>query len=255
MKKVIVLLITVSSYFTASSQINTDTVPNIYGAKRLAVLSSSALVSKQDSTAGAGLALYATPFYVKSQLTSGTVNSLAVTAPLNNSGTTTNPVVNITQSNTTTNGYLSSTDWNTFNNKISANQTITFTASGDATGTATGATALSPTLTLASVGTTGTYAYPTSVTTDSKGRTTAIVSGNQPFTSSGVSNFVATANQTSFSVTNMPSTVSQVTVSRNGIVLQSTRDFTTAPGTLTIVTTTIGTLAAGDNIIVKWFNY
>ena len=169
MKKVIILLIAISSYFTASSQINTDTVPNIYGAKRSAVLSSSALVSKQDSTAGAGLGLYATPFYVKQQVSSGAVNSITFTAPLSNTGTATNPVANISQSNTSTNGYLSSTDWNTFNNKISANQPITFTASGDATGTATGATALSPTLTLAAVGTAGTYAYPTSVTTDSKG--------------------------------------------------------------------------------------
>ena len=255
MKRVIVLLITISSYFTASSQINTDTVPNIYGAKRVAVLSSSALVSKQDSAAGAGLGLYATPFYVKQQVSSGSVNSIIFTAPLSNTGTATNPVANISQSNTSTNGYLSSTDWNTFNTKLSANQTITFTGSGDVTGTASGSTAISPTLTLASVGTAGAYAYPSSITTDAKGRTISITAGNQPFTSSGVSNFVATTNQTSFSVTNMPGTASQVTVSRNGIVLQSTRDFTTAPGTLTIVTTTIGTLAAGDNIIVKWFNY
>ncbi|WP_417336574.1 tail fiber domain-containing protein [Halobacteriovorax marinus] len=60
-----------------------------------------------------GLASWTTP-------TSGTVSSVAATAPLSVTNPTTTPSLSITQANTSTNGYLSSTDWNTFNNKQSA---------------------------------------------------------------------------------------------------------------------------------------
>lgn len=61
---------------------------------------------------------------------------------------------------------------------ISANQSITFTGSGDVSGTASGATALSPTLTLATV-TQSTGANFVKITLDTKGR----VTGNTTVTS------------------------------------------------------------------------
>ncbi|WP_157765754.1 tail fiber domain-containing protein [Halobacteriovorax marinus] len=60
-----------------------------------------------------GLASWTTP-------TTGTVSSVAATAPLSVTSPTTTPSLSITQANTSTDGYLSSTDWNTFNNKQSA---------------------------------------------------------------------------------------------------------------------------------------
>ena len=51
---------------------------------------------------------------------SGTVTSVATTAPITGGTITTTGTIGITQSTTSTDGYLSSTDWNTFNNKQSA---------------------------------------------------------------------------------------------------------------------------------------
>ena len=48
---------------------------------------------------------------------SGTVTSIATTAPITGGTITTTGTIGITQSSTSTDGYLSSTDWNTFNNK------------------------------------------------------------------------------------------------------------------------------------------
>lgn len=53
-------------------------------------------------------------------LTSGTVTSIATTAPITGGTITSTGTIGITQSTTSTNGYLSSTDWNTFNNKLSS---------------------------------------------------------------------------------------------------------------------------------------
>ena len=47
----------------------------------------------------------------------GTVTSVATSAPLTGGTITTSGTIGITQATTSTNGYLSSTDWNTFNNK------------------------------------------------------------------------------------------------------------------------------------------
>ena len=58
---------------------------------------------------------------------------VAVTAPLNNSGTTTAPVLGIAQSNTSTNGFLSAGDWNTFNGKQDGITLTTVGTSGTAT--------------------------------------------------------------------------------------------------------------------------
>lgn len=66
------------------------------------------------------------------------------TAPI----TYVNGTIAIAQATTSTNGYLTSTDWNTFNNKISANQTISFAPTGDVTGSTTGTTSLAPALSI-----------------------------------------------------------------------------------------------------------
>ncbi len=53
--------------------------------------------------------------------------AVQVSAPINNAGTPTAPVIGIAQANTSTNGFLSASDWNTFNNKQSQ---ITLTTAG-----------------------------------------------------------------------------------------------------------------------------
>jgi hypothetical protein len=57
----------------------------------------------------------------------GTVTSIATTAPITGGTITTTGTIGITQSNTTGNGYLSSIDWNTFNNKVSTTRAINTT--------------------------------------------------------------------------------------------------------------------------------
>ena len=54
---------------------------------------------------------------------SGTVTSIATSAPLTGGTITSTGTIGITQATTSANGYLSSTDWNTFNNKVSGTST------------------------------------------------------------------------------------------------------------------------------------
>jgi hypothetical protein len=62
----------------------------------------------------------------------GTVTSIATTAPITGGTITTTGTIGITQSGAATDGYLSSTDWNTFNNKASdAFKTIAVSGQSD----------------------------------------------------------------------------------------------------------------------------
>jgi len=67
---------------------------------------------------------------------SGTVTSIATSAPITGGTITSSGTIGITQATTSTDGYLSSTDWNTFNNKTS--NTGTVTSVGAIAGTAGG---------------------------------------------------------------------------------------------------------------------
>ena len=58
---------------------------------------------------------------------SGTVTSIATSAPITGGTITTSGTIGITQSATAADGYLSSTDWNTFNNKGSGDGDVTAT--------------------------------------------------------------------------------------------------------------------------------
>lgn len=62
----------------------------------------------------------ATTAFVKANITSGTVQSVTGTSPINSTGGV-NPVISINTANTNTSGALTSTDWNTFNNKAPTN--------------------------------------------------------------------------------------------------------------------------------------
>ncbi|CAE80938.1 tail fiber domain-containing protein [Bdellovibrio bacteriovorus] len=107
----------------------------------------------------------------------GSVTSVTALSPLVVGGTAAVPEIALPQANSTTNGFLSSTDWQAFNNK--QNKTLSsgniwvgnvvgsaaeVSVSGDATLNSSGV------LSLANVGTAGTYAK---VTTDAKGRVTS----------------------------------------------------------------------------------
>lgn len=64
---------------------------------------------------------------------SGTVTSVATTAPITGGTITTSGTIGITQANGSTDGYLSSANWNTFNNKQDAITLTTTGTSGAAT--------------------------------------------------------------------------------------------------------------------------
>ena len=99
----------------------------------------------------------------------GTVTGVTATSPVASTGGTA-PVISMPAATTSINGYLTSTDWTTFNNKQPAGAYLTGNESISVSGDATGSGTTAITLTLASVGTAGTY---TKVTTDAKGRVTA----------------------------------------------------------------------------------
>lgn len=85
-------------------------------------------------TIGSGLSLVGTTLSATGGGT-GTVTSIATTAPITGGTITTTGTIGITQSTTSTDGYLSSTDWNTFNTKQPAGSYITaLTGEGSATG-------------------------------------------------------------------------------------------------------------------------
>ena len=99
---------------------------------------SKGLITTVANGSGGGTTVVANPSTTCTiDLTSLTVGSttycipaataVQVSAPINNAGTPTAPVIGIAQSNTATNGFLSASDWNTFNNKQSA---ITLTTAG-----------------------------------------------------------------------------------------------------------------------------
>jgi hypothetical protein len=69
---------------------------------------------------------------------------------------------------------------------------------------------------------------------------------------SGDEAFTATATQSTFTVANMPATVSKVWVFRNGAKLIATTDYTTAAGVVTLKPAIAALVAAGDDIEVQW---
>lgn len=69
---------------------------------------------------------------------------------------------------------------------------------------------------------------------------------------SGNETYTATAGQATFSVTGMPAAASKVYVWRNGAKLLVTTDYTTAAGTVTLVSAIANLVEAGDLIEVQW---
>ena len=69
---------------------------------------------------------------------------------------------------------------------------------------------------------------------------------------SGDQNYTATAMQATYSVTNMPATVSKVWVFRNGAKLLVTTDYTTTAGTVTLTSAMAALVEVGDVIEVQW---
>jgi len=69
---------------------------------------------------------------------------------------------------------------------------------------------------------------------------------------SGNQNFTATANQSAYSVTNLPSAISKVWVYRNGVKLVATDDFTISGSNVNMTAPMTALIEAGDIIEVQW---
>jgi hypothetical protein len=219
MKKLLCSLMIIFTAFVSRAQIVTGSIVDEVGSKKTAILSSSALVSKQDSIGGVGANTYVTPTYLLSR-NYASLTALSAVAP-------------VLYNNTT--GMFSLAN-------------LTFTATGDVTGTAAGTSTISPALTLAAVGTSGTYTYPSSVTTDTKGRVTAITAGPAPLFSTGRVEITATAAQTTFTAAGLPASPGMYHFFRNGVLLPLANTTVSAGSvSLSTVTTT-----AGDAITIDW---
>lgn len=108
----------------------------------------------------------------------GTVTSVGTTSPILGGTITGSGTISIQQGTSTSDGYISHTDWNTFNGKQAAGNYIT-ALTGDGVAAGPGSAAL----TLAAVGTAGTYGSSTTavtITTDTKGRVTSVTGSPIP---------------------------------------------------------------------------
>ena len=127
-----------NTYYLASNPngytSNTGTVTSVGGTGTVSGLTLSGTVTSSGNlTLGGALSLTSgqittglgyTPYNATNPngytTNTGTVTSIATTAPLTGGTITTSGTLGITQSTTSTSGYLSSTDWNTFNGKQNA---------------------------------------------------------------------------------------------------------------------------------------
>lgn len=120
----------------------------------------------------------------------------------------------------------------------------------------------------------GTLSKPTTIATDANNnlKITGLQSGNlatdslvvsasdgtlkrvvaESLLQSGNQYFTATAGQTAYAVTNMPSTASKIWVYRNGTKFIPTTDYTIATGQINFTTAMGSIVVAGDLIEVQW---
>ena len=109
------------------SQTQTNTTPSttLTNGGTFTALSANAGLDGDGHVTGQTLTTYTLP--------TNAINSISVDAPIENTGTASDPVIDIQEADGTTDGYLSSVDWNTFNNKQDALTLTTTGTSGAAT--------------------------------------------------------------------------------------------------------------------------
>ncbi len=112
-------------FHDTQSQTNTTPSTTLTNGGTFTALSENVAVDGTGHVTGQVLRTYTLP--------SNAINSISVDAPIQNTGTASDPVIDIEEADGATDGYLSSTDWTTFNNKQDALTLTTTGTSGAAT--------------------------------------------------------------------------------------------------------------------------
>lgn len=272
MKKQLFFLITTAISFTASAQKDTTKVIDNKGTIKWVISSTAAVITKSDSTI-----LYVTPKQIgDSSFAKFANNGLTKNGQTIELGGTLSKTTTIVTSPT---NFLQITGLqsgsNTADSIMVVNPTtgqLKYVSASTLFNALTFGNGLTKTGNLVELG--GTLTKSTTIVTDATNnlKITGLASGNlatdslvvsatdgtlkrvgaESLLQSGDQYFTATPGQSTYSVTNMPVTVSKVWVYRNGAKLMPVTDYTTIAGQVTLTSAVGPLVVAGDLIEVQW---
>lgn len=272
MKKQLLILITAAISFTASAQKDTTKVIDNKGTIKWVISSTAAVITKADSTI-----LYVTPKQIgDSSFAKFANNGLTKNGQtLELGGSLSKPTTIVT----TAANFLQITGLqsgsNTSDSVMVINPTtgqLKFISASSLFNALAFGNGLTKTGNLVELG--GSLTKPTTIVTDatnnlkitglqtgSLSTDSLVVSatdgtlkrvGAESLLQSGDQYFTSTLGQTTYSVTNMPVTVSKVWVYRNGAKLMPVTDYTTIAGQVTLTSAVGPLVVVGDLIEVQW---
>ena len=272
MKKLLLFSIASAISFAASAQKDTTQVIDNKGTIKWVISNTAAVITKSDSTL-----LYVTPKQIAdSSFVKAVENGLTKTGQTVELGGVLNKVTTIATSAT---NFLQITGLQSGSNTADSVVVIDpstgqlkFMSASSLFNTLTFENGLTKNGDIVELG--GTLSKPTTIVTDASNvlKLAGLQSGNlatdsmvvstadgtlkrvaaEALLQSGNQSFTASAGQSSYTVTGLPSTVSKIWVYRNGVKLIPTTDYTIAAGEITFVSAISALVAAGDFIEVQW---
>lgn len=272
MKKLLLFSIASAISFAASAQKDTTQVIDNKGTIKWVISNTAAVITKSDSTL-----LYVTPKQIgDSSFVKAVENGLTKTGQTVELGGVLNKVTTIATSAT---NFLQITGLQSGSNTADSVVVIDpstgqlkFMSASSLFNTLTFENGLTKNGDIVELG--GTLSKPTTIVTDASNvlKLAGLQSGNlatdsmvvstadgtlkrvaaEALLQSGNQSFTASAGQSSYTVTGLPSTVSKIWVYRNGVKLIPTTDYTIAAGEITFVSAISALVAAGDFIEVQW---